>query len=147
MRLIGLAVVLTVSLTFAPPSVIADDEVTLFDSRREATAYIALDDELIVYLWTGKPIAYLDPDSEGGFHVYGFNGKHLGWFVGGVLRDHEGNAACAVKERFRTTNIEPLKALKQLKLLKGLQELAPLRPLFTTSWGDAPCRFFLAVGG
>ena len=46
----------------------------------------------------------------------------------------------------RTTNIEPLKALKQLKPLKGLRELAPLRPLFTTSWGDAPCRFFLAHG-
>ncbi len=35
---------------------------------------------LTIYLWGGKPVAYLSAESDDGFHVYGFNGKHLGWF-------------------------------------------------------------------
>jgi len=42
---------------------IADDEVTLFDGRGKATAYIDLDDEFTIYLWSGKPVAYLKRDS------------------------------------------------------------------------------------
>jgi len=142
MRLIGLVVVLAACLFSAPFGVLADEEVTLFDSRGKATAYIALDDELTIYLWSGKPVAYLKRDTAGGFHVYGFKGQHLGWFVAGVIRDHEGNAACAVKERFKSPPAEPFKAFKQFKPFKGFQEFAPFRPVFTTAWSDAPCRFF-----
>ncbi len=48
-------------------------EITLFDSKGEAIAYIDTSDELTIYLWDGDPVAYLYDD-----HVYGFNGKHLG---------------------------------------------------------------------
>jgi hypothetical protein len=43
-----------------------------------------------LYDGSGKPVAYLDSDAAepGGFMVYGFNGKHLGWFVNGVIWDH-----------------------------------------------------------
>ena len=119
-----------------------DDEITLFDARGKAVAYLALDDEMTIYLWAGKPVAYFSGDNAGDFHVYGFNGMHLGWFVGGIVRDHEGNAACAVKELLQLPELEPLKSLKQLKPLKSLTQLAPLRPIFTTSWGYVPCRFF-----
>jgi hypothetical protein len=118
-----------------------DNEVALFDQRGEATAYIALNDELTIYLWSGIPVAYLDRENGDDFHVYGFNGKHLGWFVGGIIWGHDGNAGCAVKDRLQFVQLEPLKALKQLKPIKSLEELAPLRPLFTTSWGRIPCRF------
>lgn len=47
----------------------------------EAVAYIDADDELTIYLWGGKPVAYLERDTGNEFHVYGFSGKHLGWFV------------------------------------------------------------------
>ena len=60
----------------AAPSVVLADDVALFDGAGKASAYVAVDDELTVYLWSGEPVAYLDQDSAGGFHVYGFNGKH-----------------------------------------------------------------------
>ena len=101
----------------------SDDEVTLFNGGGKAQAYIALGDEMTIYLWSGKPVTYLDRDSSGGFHLYGFNGKHLGWFVCGVARDHEGNAACAVKERLRSTEFEPFKAFKEFKPFKSFKEL------------------------
>lgn len=125
----------------------AEDEVTLFDSRGKATAYIAVDDELTIYLWGGKPVAYLESDSSVGYHVYGFNGKHMGWFVDGIIWDHQGDASCAVKERLQSTEFEPFKAFKQFKPFKAFKEFAPLRPSFSGSFGDTPCRFLLGKGG
>ena len=145
MRFVSFA--LTAALLGCSSFALADDEVTLFDGRGKAQAYVAMGDEMTIYLWSGKPAAYLDRDSAGGFHIYGFNGKHLGWFVGGVARDHEGNAACAVKERLPTTEFEPFKAFKEFKPFKNFKEFAPFRPSFSTSWGDTPCRLFLAKGG
>ena len=129
-----------------PLDAFAEDEISLFDGRGKAVAYISLDDELTIYLWSGKPVAYLDKDSAGGYHIYGFNGKHLGWFVRGVIRDHEGDAACAIKERLDSTGFEPFKAFKQFKAFKAFKEFAPFRPFFSNDWSDTPCGLFLAEG-
>ena len=138
---------LVVGLFSVSAPVLADDEVSLFDGRGKAVAYIALDDELTIYLWSGKAVAYLDRDSAGEFHVYGFNGKHIGWFVGGIIWDHDGGASCAEKERLQSTEFEPFKSFKQFKPFKSFKEFAPFRPSFSNSFGDIPCRFLLAEGG
>lgn len=39
-----------------------------------------------MYLWGGEPVAYLEDD-----RIYGFNGKHIGWYDDGVICDHDGN--------------------------------------------------------
>jgi hypothetical protein len=139
------AVVLTI--LFLPAIALPDDEISLFDSSGKPVAYIA--EELTIYLWSGKPVAYLDEDSSnGGFHVYGFNGKHLGWFVRGVIRDHRGNGAGAIKEVFRSsTEYEPYKSYKQYKPYKSYKEYAPYRPYFSQSWSDIPLHLFLMRGG
>ena len=144
MRLLRFVVVL---LAFVSASAQAEDEISLFDGAGKANAYIAIDEELTIYLWSGKPVAYLEKDSEGGYHVYGFNGKHLGWFVKGVVWDHEGKASCAVKEVLRSTEFEPFKAFKQFKPFKSFTQFAPFRPAFSSSFGDTPCRFLLGEGG
>lgn len=125
---------------------LADDDVSLFDGAGKASAYIAVKDELTIYLWSGKPVAYLERDSAGGFEVYGFNGKHLGWFVDGVVRDHDGNAACATKDRMRSTEFEPFKAFRQFKPFKSFKEFAPFRPVFTNTWSATACTFLFAGG-
>lgn len=123
-----------------------DDEVTLFDEKGKAVAYIALDDELTIYLWSGKPVAYLERDDDSGYHVYGFNGKHLGWLVKGILWDHEGSASCGTKEAMRNTEFEPFKSFKEFKPFKSFKEFAPFRPFLSRSFGDTPCKFLLAEG-
>jgi len=123
----------------------AADETTLFDSRGRATAYIA--EDLTVYLWSGKPVAYLFPDSRrDGFHVYGFNGKHLGWFVRGLARDHEGEGVCGIKGVLARTEIEPIKSIKEIKPIKSIREIPPIRPIFSRVWSETPCRLFLFAG-
>lgn len=124
----------------------AVDEISLFSDSGDAVAYIAMSDELTIYLWSGKPVAYLSEDTSGGYHVYGFNGKHLGWFVGGIVRDRTGDAACALKDVMNSTNFESFKAFKQFKPFKAFKEFAPFRPHFSNSFGQIPCQFLLASG-
>jgi hypothetical protein len=61
-------------------------EKTLYNKNGEAVAYITDDFHSTIYLWEGEPAAYLYEDE----HVYGFNGRHLGWFRGEVLFNHRG---------------------------------------------------------
>lgn len=134
-------VMIALATTFAPAY--AAQEISLFNSSGEAAAYVAVDDDLTIYLWEGKPVAYLVPINDTEFNVFSFDGIHLGWFVSGLLRDHDGNAACALKGAISMTNLEGLKGLKELKPLKGLKELTPLRPLFSSTWSRVPCEGLL----
>jgi hypothetical protein len=124
-----------------------EDEITLFDSNGKATAYIDVEDEMTIYLWNGHPVAYLVP-SDDGFSIFGFNGKHLGWFDNGIVRDHEGFGVGFVKGAVSNvqTKIEPLKKLKKLKPLKSLRKLEPLRPLDKQKFSDIPLKIFLGLG-
>jgi len=135
-------------LTLATTAKAGGEEVTLFSGKGKAAAYIAIDEEMTIYMWGGKPVGYLTPDKKGGgFHIYGFNGKHLGWFVQGVVRDHDGDATCAVKDRMKSTDFEPFKAFKEFKPFKAFKEFAPYRPAFSKSFSSVTCALFLAEGG
>jgi hypothetical protein len=61
-------------------------EQTLFNENGEPVAYISNDQLRTIYLWDGHPVAYLYD-----YHVYGFNGRHLGWFINGVVYDSDGS--------------------------------------------------------
>lgn len=120
-------------------------EISLFNSSKAPVAYVA--DDLTIYLWSGEPVAYLDSDPTGGFHVYGFNGKHLGWYVSGVLRDNNGHSVGARKEAFSApVQLEPFKSFKQFKPFKWFKELPPIRPLFVNSWSEVYLDEFLMQG-
>jgi hypothetical protein len=47
-------------------------EIALFNKHGKPVAYIAEDGET-VYLWDGRPVAYLSDDK-----VYGWNGRQVG---------------------------------------------------------------------
>jgi hypothetical protein len=119
----------------------AQDETTLFNGDGAATAYIA--DDMTIYLWSGKPVAYLYPvRNQDGFDVYGFNGKHLGWFTKGIAWNHDGDAACGVRSVISLPKIEPIKSIKEIKPIKAIREISPIRPIFSRSWSDVPCGIF-----
>jgi hypothetical protein len=62
----------------------ATDELVFIDRLGDAVAYKAADDD-VVFLWSGTAIAIIDEES-----VLAFNGRRLGWFVDGWIRDHKG---------------------------------------------------------
>ena len=61
-------------------------EKTLYDNKGEPVAYVALDYHQAIYLWDGTAVAYLFEED----HVYGINGRHLGWFIDDIVYDQEG---------------------------------------------------------
>lgn len=117
-------------------------EITIFDHQGEAVAYVDTDEEATVFMWSGRPVAYIS-----GTNIFGFNGKHLGWISQGILYDHEGYGVGFFKNATTTlTQLESLKGLKQLKPLRSLKELEPLRPLFSSYWNNTPLGIFLLNG-
>jgi len=126
------------------------DESNLFNGDGSPEAYISFsEDNPTIYMWSGKPVAYLSSSVGGGFNVYGFNGKHLGWYVDGTVRNHEGNPVCGVHRVVRDVSLpksEPLKSIKQLLPLKSSKEPAPPRPLYRRKWSSAPCGLFFSDG-
>jgi hypothetical protein len=145
MRALALSLVLATSAAGIAPALRYADEITLFGSDATPVAYIA--DDFTIYMWSGDPVAYLDSDPVGGFHVFGFNGKHLGWYVSGVLRDHGGNVVGARREVFSSTvKLEPFKSFKKFKPFKSFKEFAPFRPFLSNTWSKKYLDEFLLEG-
>lgn len=61
-------------------------EMTLFNKNGEAVAYITDDYNQTIYLTDGHPVAYLYEDT----HIYGINGRHLGWFTDDIVFNNKG---------------------------------------------------------
>jgi 4-fold beta flower protein len=117
-------------------------EISLYDQEGEAVAYIDTNSDATIYLWSGEPVAYLN-----GEDVYGFNGKHLGWFEEGIIWDHNGDGVGFIKGAVnKLTKLEALKGLKKLMPLKSLRELAPLKPLKSERWSRIPLDLCLLSG-
>ena len=92
-------------------------EKTLFDKNGEAVAYVTNDYNETIYLWEGSPVAYLYEDA----HVYGINGRHLGWFVNGILYNNNG------KRIGFTSNTSPVPITKEPVKTKK-QPMYEIRP-------------------
>jgi hypothetical protein len=128
--------------TVAPSFAAQDDDINFYDSAGRAVAYVDANQSLTIYLWSGKPCAYLD-----GEDIYGINGKHLGWFHSGMVYDHDGYVVAGVAQVFLSSvQLPPLKALKELCPLKNLKELSPLKPFFLSEWSSIPAQIFFLGG-
>jgi hypothetical protein len=124
------------------PGATDTDDLDFYDSRGRAVAYVAADSDLTIYLWTGKPVAYLDKEN-----VYGFNGKHLGWLANDVIYDHDGNIVAASADRFKGTVTSPsVKGFKQFQPFKSFEQFAPFKPFFTLNWSETPALAFFLGG-
>lgn len=123
-------------------STLNSQDISLYNSEGKAVAYVEDDDDLTIYLWEGKPVCYISGDN-----LYGFNGIHLGWWVNGVIRDHNGNAVGATKSALgRYTQYEPYKGYKQYRPYKKYKQYAPYKPYWSSSWSDISFRMFLLNG-
>ncbi|MFO7460522.1 MAG: hypothetical protein R6X07_07830 [Desulfatiglandales bacterium] len=61
-------------------------EKVFYNKAGKAVAYVAEDYRRTIYLWDGSGVAYLLDQG----HIYGINGKHLGWFKDEVIYDNDG---------------------------------------------------------
>lgn len=133
-----LAIIITIwSLTAS------GQDISLFNSDGEPIAYIdTRDQDNTIYLWHGKPVAYFSNEN-----IYGFNGKHLGWWDDGVIHDHDGNVIAATKKRINSfTKFEGFKAFKEFKPFKAFKEFVPFKQFVRNNWSANSTKYFLVKG-
>jgi hypothetical protein len=97
---------------------------TLYDRSGRPVAYID-DDGESVYLYSGKPVAWISGES-----LYAYSGAHLGWLHDGWVRDHSGNCVLFTEN---ATGGGPMKPMRQMKPMRGMKLM---RPMASSSWSD-----------
>lgn len=114
-----------------------------YDNHGRPTAYT--EDNIHIYLFTGEPVAYIDRDA-----VYGYNGKHLGWFSNGWIRDLNGycvffsekaNDCGPVKP---VKYICPVKCVKYVRPVKCVKEVRRVRAVNCLAWSQLSGKQFFA---
>ncbi|MFH0261369.1 4-fold beta flower protein [Vibrio barjaei] len=100
-------------------------DVSLFNTQGKPIAYISDGTEQVIYMFNGFPVAYIDSSNN----VYGFNGKHLGWFEDNILWDHRGSRVGFTKSSYSGyVSFEPFKGFKQFKPFRAYAQYAPYKP-------------------
>jgi hypothetical protein len=116
-------------------------EITLFNKNGKPVAYIA-DDHETVYLWDGRPVAYVFED-----RVFDWNGRQLGWFNNGTVFDIYGLRSGFIKSKSPiATEMEPLKPQKHLKPVKGESQSQVLKPVLCYGYSNKNLEDLLEAG-
>ncbi|TAF66038.1 MAG: hypothetical protein EAZ55_07440 [Cytophagales bacterium] len=121
----------------------AQTERSIYNQNGDAIAYLATEwrgGEWIIYFFSGLPAAYLETEGNQ-THIFGFNGKHLGWFEENILWDNEGNIigytaeANNLRLNFIPSFAEPIKMMKELTPFKEPKEFPiPFKPILMNRW-------------
>lgn len=117
---------------------------TLFDQTGRPVAYLHYDYHGSIFLWSGRAVAYIHENE----HVYGINGKHLGWFIDDVVYTNEGTrigftiSTCPVM-----TEREPAKAERRPVDQIRPRWKAPPTPKLEFLFSDQDFEAFLEEGG
>lgn len=104
-----------------------------YDRYGHPVAYT--EDETHIYLFTGKPVAYIAQDA-----VYSFGGNHLGWCNDGWIRDLNGECVFFSEHASGSGPVKPVKSIcpvksvKQVKTVKGVREIKHMRAINSLSW-------------
>jgi|APSaa5957512535_1039671.scaffolds.fasta_scaffold56645_1 hypothetical protein len=116
---------------------------TFFDQSGTAVAYS--EDEQTIYLFDGRPVAYLDDDS-----AYSFSGEHLGWYLRGWILDNVGycilftdNASGGPFKPFK--GFKPFKDFKKSKPIKEFKKHKPQKQSIKSSWSDVSAEEFFRI--
>lgn len=114
-----------------------------YDCHGQPTAYT--ENGIDIYLFTGEPVAYLDRDA-----VYGFNGRHLGWFDNGWMRDLNGGCVFFTEDASGSGPAKPAKYAcpakyaKYAKPAKYAREARYARAANSIGWSRLSGRQFFA---
>lgn len=105
----------------------------LYSSSGEALAYVD-DDGRSIYLFNGKPVAWLSGD-----RLYDYSGRYLGWKQAGWVYDRSGHPTFFTTEASGgpakpARRARPARGARSPRPARGAREAAPARPARSMSW-------------
>lgn len=106
---------------------------TFYDIRGKAIAYLD-DDGQSIFLYNGKPVAWLSDES-----VYAYSGRHLGWFEDGWIRDLNGRCVFFTDDSSGgpvkpTRQVRPTRGARGARPARGVRQARPVRAVRSCSW-------------
>ena len=69
-------------------------EITFYNRTGHPQTYLSTENDNSFYTWDGHAVAYLHEDK-----VYGWRGKHIGWYIDGVIYDLKGYRVGSTREK------------------------------------------------
>lgn len=122
-------------------------KITWFDKDKKAVAYLDYGDDSTIYMWDGRPVAYVEEKEK----IYRFDGRFLGWYVDKVVYDQGGYAVGAEEGVWKGSismlvpQLEPIKGIQLTKPVKHVPAVAPVFPHFENEWSKTSLTdFFLS---
>ena len=117
-------------------------ETNLYDKNGNAVAYIAEDAEHSIFTWDGQAVCYIVTDK-----VYGWNGRHLGWFIDGVIYDNHGCRVGFIQRKCPVvTRVTSVKSVKSVKHVKNVRQVAFVRPVLSMGSAAMSLRDYILQG-
>lgn len=105
---------------------------TLYDQHGNAVAYVEPDG--VIYLYEGTPVGYIEAED-----VFAFDGRHLGWYLQGWVRDHHGGCVffteAAQGGPVRPVRaVRPVRGVRGVRPVRGVRQVRPVRPVMGIGW-------------
>ena len=102
----------------------------------------------VLFDYAGNPKFYFKTDYWGDVNIFNFNGKHIGWYVNGTLRDHQGNIMASETNKLInvTYQMPGIKPLEKLLPLKAVEEIVPMRPLWNNQFSAYSIIYYQGSG-
>ena len=115
---------------------------TFYNKQGKAIAWLSDSDEETIYLFDGKPVAWICGNS-----VYSFNGSHLGFFENGWIYDNKGYCVYFTQKATGgpirpAKQICPARSITKVKPIKRPKTIPPINPIKKLSWSIDSDNFF-----
>lgn len=131
---------------FCLPAIVFAEEITIYNKDGYPIAYLNTLDDNTIYMWDGQPSGYLKDETRH-YSIYGFNGKHLGWYDKGFILDFEGKkAGFTLEAADRPIRSNPQKGIKQKLPRRSEREIAPYKPSIRDEWSGERLDIILLGG-
>ena len=118
------------------------DYITFYNRYGKPIAYLSERDKETIYMFNGKPVAWIDNDC-----IYSFKGKHLGWYEHGWIYDQQGYCVFFTDEAKGgpvkpIKQIKPIRNISSIRPIKGIKEIKPIKQVKKLSWANNSDKFF-----
>lgn len=114
-------------------------EVSLYNSKGKAEAYISTNEENAIYLWNGRAVAYILEDA-----VFSWRGKHIGWYSSEKFYNLHGKIVGSTAAKCRcVTQVERVKSVKSVKSVKGIRSVKNVKSVFSLSYSNQSLEEYL----